>query len=664
MCGIAGAFDLTGRRDFSTERLLRMTGALVHRGPDDEQVYAEPGIALGVRRLSVIDIAGGRQPLSNEDDRIWVAYEGELYEYPEIREDLLARGHTLRTSCDTEAWVHLFEDHREGVFERARGQFGVSLWDQANRTLYLGRDRVGISPLFYAEVDGWLLWASEIKALLASGMIDAKPEPRGLDYFFNFICLPNDLTCFAGIHSLPPGHYMKVTGDRKEIRQYWDLDFPDAGEERRFENVCDGVDELEDKLRAAIRRRLCGEVPLSCYISGGLDSTTILGLSIDERGESIPSLTAGLVRSGPNDEREKAAESAGLLGSELTTVTMTEQDIASTYPDLILAAEGPVMDTSATCMIRLSQTNRSLGNTSVLTGEGADEALAGYMWFKWHRLQRALNAFGYPINRAVRGPALYGLIGGGGAHSPAFRASGGHRVAQQIKWEFMAQSREHLYSADMWQSVKDYDPYDHFAIPHDRFGKWNWLNQSLYAAYKTLLPGMLLSAKGDRSTRFGSTEGRYPFLDEHVVEFCASLAPEYKLRGLHDKWLLRQVAKKVLPPAIAGRPKTMFRANMGKVFTGDNRPAWIDELLSPESLAATGFFNSEAVAKACRLQIEKPKKSLRRFSLDMGLAGVVSTQLWHHIYCGGGLADLPNWSAPAIDQAAVDACTVMTPAAN
>lgn len=661
MCGIAGAFDLTGKREFPTQRLLQMTGAMVHRGPDDEQVYIEPGIALGVRRLSVIDIAGGRQPLSNEDGRVWVAYEGELYEYPEIREELLSRGHTLRTSCDTEAWVHLFEDHREGVFLRARGQFGVSLWDQANRTLYLARDRVGISPLFYVEADGWLLWASEIKALLASGMIDAKPDPRGLDYFFNFLCLPNDLTCFAGIRSLPPGHYMKVADGRPEIKQYWDLDFPDAGDERRFDNISDGVDELEDKLRTAIRRRLCGEVPLSCYISGGLDSTTILGLSIEERGESIPSLTAGLVNSGPNDERAQAAESAGLLGSKLTTVTMTEQDIAETFPDLILAAEGPVFDTSATCMIRLSQANRALGNTSVLTGEGADEALAGYMWFKWHRLQRAFDRFGYPINRAVRGPALYGLIGGGGAHSPAFRASGGYRVAQQIKWEFMAQSREHLYSAGMWQQLDGYNAYDHFAIPKDRFGKWNWLNQSLYAAYKTLLPGMLLSAKGDRSTRFGSTEGRYPFLDEHVVEFCASLAPEYKLRGLTDKWLLREVAKKVLPPAIAGRPKTMFRANMGKAFMCEGRPAWVEQLLSPESIAKTGFFNAAGVAKACQIQTSKPRRNLQRFSLDLGLAGVISTQLWHHIYCGGGLADLPTWSAPTIDQDVANACSVMTP---
>ena len=190
MCGIAGAFDLTGRREFPEERLLRMTGAMAHRGPNDEHLHREPGLALGVRRLSVIDVANGRQPLSNEDGTVWVAFEGELYDYPEIRESLLANGHRLLTRCDTEAWVHLYEDQGEKVFDRAYGQFGVSLWDRKRRTVLLGRDRIGISPLFYAEADGWLLWASEIKSLLASGLITPRPDVRGLDYFFNFFCSP------------------------------------------------------------------------------------------------------------------------------------------------------------------------------------------------------------------------------------------------------------------------------------------------------------------------------------------------------------------------------------------------------------------------------------------------------------------------------------------
>ena len=253
MCGIAGAVDLTGSREFSTRRLLAMTAAIAHRGPDDEQVHIEPGVALGARRLSIIDLAGGRQPLANEDGSIWVAFNGELFEYPELRQDLLARGHRLATRCDTEAWVHLYEDLREGMFDQARGQFAVSLWDRNSRTLILGRDRVGICPLYYTEVDGWLLWGSEIKALLASALVAARPDVRGIDHLFTFFCAGTTRTFFEGIHSLPPGHFLKVRDGRVTKHKYWDLDFPDAGQERRLDDPTPLVDELRGPLAAGRR---------------------------------------------------------------------------------------------------------------------------------------------------------------------------------------------------------------------------------------------------------------------------------------------------------------------------------------------------------------------------------------------------------------------------
>ena len=644
MCGIVGAIDLAGRREFSEQRLLQMTGALQHRGPDDEQVHIEPGLALGVRRLSVIDVAGGRQPIANETGDVWVAFEGELYEYPELRKQLIAQGHQLKTRCDTEAWVHLYEELGHEVFGHARGQFAVALWDRRQRTLLLGRDRVGISPLFYAQQDGWLLWSSEIKGLLASELIEAVPDVKGLDYFFNFFCLPTKRTCFQGIHSLPPAHYLKINADRHELHRYWDLDFPDWGEERRYPNVDAAADELEDLLRQSIRRRLVGEVPLSCYLSGGIDSSVLLAISSQERGEPVPSLTVGLDNSGPSDERGLAAETARLVGSELTTLNVDKSDITDTFPQLISATEGPVMDTSAACLVLLAQVNRSCGQTVALTGEGADEALGGYIWFKWHRLQLLLNQLGWPLRHAVRYPAMSLLIGGGRRHRPAFAGTGGIRTAQQFSWEMMAQSRETLYSAEMWQRLGRHAVYDEIVVPADRMRRWHPLNQSLYAAYKVLLPGLLLSAKGDRAARHGSTEGRYPYLDEHVIDFCAGLATEYKLRGVTDKRLLRLVAKRVLSRSISRRAKTMFRADMGRVFLGPDRPVWVDQLLSAQSLEAAGYFDPQGVHRACQLQLAKPRRSLRRFALDMGLAGVVSTQLWHHLFCGGGLADLPTWS--------------------
>jgi asparagine synthase (glutamine-hydrolysing) len=649
MCGIAGAFDLIDRREFPEERLLLMTGALAHRGPNDEHIHCEPGLALGVRRLSVIDVANGRQPLSNESGNVWVAYEGELYEYPDLREQLLARGHRLLTRCDTEAWVHLYEDLGEKVFGEAHGQFGVSLWDRDRRTVYLARDRIGISPLFYAEVDGWLLWASEIKSLLASGMIKPRPDVRGIDYSFNFFCAPTNRTTFEGIQSLPPGHFLRVRDGRVTLQRYWDLDFPDRGEERRFENDDKAAEELEAVLRGAIRRRLCGEVPLSCYISGGLDSTIVLGLSTQEKGEPIPSFTISLNRSGPADERSKAEESAHYLGSKLTAVTVTPSDLIDHFPDVIRAAESPVVDTSCVGTLLLARANRAAGNIVALTGEGADEALAGYVWYKWHIFQYRAYKYGRYIYQAPRNLALSWLIGGGKAHRPPFFATGGVRTGQQIAWEFMAQSREHLYTPEMWRRLDGYSAYDDVAIS-ERIQRWHPLNQSLYTSYKTMMPGLLMAAKGDRSARFSATEGRYPFLDERVVAFCASLAPRYKLRVWTDKYLLRRVAARVLPPPIAKRSKTMFRANMGRAFVGPDRPRWVDQLLSAESLKTTGFFDLKAVEWARQLQASKPLASLQRFALDLGLMGVLSTQLWHHTYCGGGLCELPTWTPPDLAQ--------------
>jgi asparagine synthase (glutamine-hydrolysing) len=643
MCGIAGAVDLTGRRPFPRERILAMTRALAHRGPDDERRHLEPGLALGVRRLAIIDVAGGRQPLANEAGDVWVAYEGELYDYPEVRQRLLERGHVLATRCDTEAWVHLYEDHREAVFDHVRGQFAVALWDRGRRTLLLGRDRPGIAPLFHALADGWLLFASEIKALLATGLIGARPDPRGIDYFFNFFSLPCSRTCFAGVTSLAPGHFLRVRDGHVECRRYWDLDFPDAGQERRYPRPDEAARELESLLRRAVRRRLASEKPLCSYLSGGLDSTTVLGLATQERGGPVPSFTIGLDRSGPNDERPQAAESARLLGSPLTTIPMRSRDIADAYPELIRAAEGPVMDTSAACMVRLAQAVRQRGFVVSLSGEGADEALAGYVWFKLDRLIRRLGRTGY---RAVRWFLLSALAGGGSAHRPPWGATAGVRTNQQFPYEMMAQSRERLYAPALWETLGRHSAYDELSLP-DRFGRWHLLNQGLYLANKVMLPGMLLAAKGERAMHNASTEGRFPFLDEDVVAFCAGLDPRLKLRGWTDKWLLRRVAANVLPPAIAGRPKTMFRAHLGGTFLTADRPPWVDQLLSPESLRKVGFFDPAAVRRARDVLPRKPRLSFQRSVFDMGLAGVVATQLWHHTFCGGGLADLPMWSPPS-----------------
>jgi asparagine synthase (glutamine-hydrolysing) len=648
MCGIAGAIDLKGTRDFTANRLLAMTNAIQHRGPDDESFHLAPGVAIAARRLAIMDIDNGRQPLTNETGSIWTAFNGQVFNYPRLRQELLARQHQLRTHCDSEIWPHLYEDSGVGMFDRAEGQFAVSLWDSKEEALILGRDRVGICPLYYAERDGWFLWGSEIKALLASGLVKAAADPKGIDYLFNFYCAGNRRTFFEDIHLLPAGHYLKIKNRRVEICKYWDLDFPNAGEERRLENPKLLIDEFDGLLTNAVQKRLQGDVPIVSYLSGGIDSTMILNIGSRLQPGGMQSFTMGLHRNVGFDEEANAAVVAKMLGSKMTTVPIDTAKIAEGFPALIIAGEGPVLDTSCAALMQLAAEVRNQGFKVALTGEGADEALAGYFWYKAQKLSDkigCLTGSGFmPWMRKLMQNSIHSGVqrGIGGAEHGIL----GVRPAQQYIYEIARLPRETLYSEEMWTSLQEHNPYMDIDIAHDRIKDWHPLNQSLYVGYKIMLPGLLLMSKGDRVSMRSSVETRYPFLDEDVIRFCASIDPSYKLRRLKEKWLLRQVAARTLPKKIANRPKTMFRSVLSEIFLGSNRPYWVDQLLSPESLQRSGYFNPAAVLRERQLQVKYPRRVLpRQYIFDAAITCVITTQLWHHLFCGGNLCDLPVWDA-------------------
>jgi asparagine synthase (glutamine-hydrolysing) len=313
---------------------------------------------------------------------------------------------------------------------------------------------------------------------------------------------------------------------------------------------------------------------------------------------------------------------------------------------LIRAAEGPVLDTSCAALLRLAQSVHQQGYKVALTGEGADEALAGYVWYKTQKIRDSItNRLGPGSARLVR-KLLAASIAGRDIRLPAEAAIGGVRPAQQDLYELISLARPTLYSNDMWQRLGEHSPYDDLDITNANIKRWHPLNQSLYVGYKVMLAGLLMISKGDRIAMNASVESRYPFLDDDVISFCAGIAPEYKLRGMTEKWILRQVAARILPAQIANRPKTMFRAHMSGSFLGPHRPSWVDQLLSPESLRATGYFDPAAVARQRAWQTLIPRITPARGVFDVALTCVVSTQLWHHIYCGGGLCDLPTWQLP------------------
>lgn len=654
MCGIAGVIDLAGQRTVPEQIIQRMAHALLHRGPDEEGFLVRPGLALASRRLSIVGLADGQQPVANEDRSIFVVFNGELFDYVERRAALKEQGHKFITHCDTEVIPHLWEDCGEKMWEQLRGQFAIALWDERKRQLQLGRDRFGIAPLFWTQQDDWLLFASEIKGLLASGMVPARPDRRGIDHIFTFSAMPAPRTCFEGIQLLTPGHFLTVTPasrdgskGRIEERAFWEMDFPDKGSEEWGGNPKRLVDNFEQLLLQAVEERLRADVPVGAYLSGGVDSSMILALACKLKGPAINTYTVR-VHDPKLDELDAASLSARHIGAKPPIVQdFRDEDAIATYPKLIAAAEAPVIDTSCAALLQLAGRVHSNGQKVVLTGEGADEWLVGYPWYKAAKLIGFLDLVpGFPLSNLARNAYLH--LNKVPHFSKAWRQQVEESVGGPNAWidayGVLAISKLRFYSEPMRDAVMQTDPWTELNFPVERARHWDPLHRGVWIAARVLLAGHLLQAKGDRVAMHSSVEVRYPFLDEDVFDFLAKLHPRWRLRGLRDKHLLRLLAERWVPKSVARRQKVIFRAPLDS-FHMDPEPRFIAELLSEQSLRRTGYFDVAAVNR-WRNDFRKMRAgSLPRLSVEAGLMAVVATQLWHHLFMGGGLADLPEWSA-------------------
>jgi asparagine synthase (glutamine-hydrolysing) len=657
MCGIAGIVDLSGRRPVPTGMLQAMAAALIHRGPDEDGFFEVPGIGLASRRLSIVGLADGRQPICNEDRSIFVVYNGELFDYVEQRADLERRGHRFATHCDTEVIPHLWEEHQEETFLHLHGQFALSLYDQRRQRLFLARDRFGICPLYWTRQrtpEGeWLLFASEIKALLATGLVESRPDPRGINQLFTFFALPGPVTCFAGVQLLPPGHFLSIQLGREaetarmQEKTYWQIDFPDRGDEDPGRDSRRVVDEFEDLLKSAVERRLRADVPVVSYLSGGVDSSIVVAMACRIRGTPIPTFTIQIID--PTlDETSEAGIVARHVGARPVIVPCGPDEVVNNYQRLISAAEGPVIDTSCTALMLLAEEVHRQQYKVALTGEGSDEWLAGYPWFKAERLLGLLDFIpGLPLSQLLRKGylRLSGAPRFPWALARRIEASIGGRNAWMNIYGMMALSRLRFFNERMLEAVRDHNPYQDLEPNLERIRRWHPFNRSIYVGGRAHLPGLLMNAKGDRVAMHSSVETRYPFLDERVFDFLARLHPRWKMRGLTDKYLLRKVAERWLPRQIAWRRKAMFRAPFDS-FYSERAPTFVDQLLSEESIRRAGYFNPAAVTHYRQAFRAMSKRSPIRVTLEMGLVGVIATQLWHQTFIDGNLADLPT-SAPS-----------------
>lgn len=652
MCGIAGAFDLVGERVFPEERLALMGQAINHRGPDEHGSFVEAKVALHNRRLSIIDLEGGRQPIFNEDRQVVAVFNGEIFNHHEIRADLEARGHKFRTQTDTEVLVHLWEEYGRALVDHLEGQFALAIYDRKAKSLFLARDPFGVCPLFFHRThDGWLIFCSEVKGLLASGMLRATLDRRGVDHIFTFFAMGTRRTMFKDVKSLPQGHGLVITkeGDFQEF-VFFDMEFPDQGEERTGDPKV-LAEEFGQHLQRSIDLRLRADVPVVSYLSGGVDSSLVArlaGRKLAQRNELLKTYTIR-IQHPKLDETDRALSTANLIGTEPVVLTVSQDDIGNTYPSLVMSAETPVIDTSSAALHLLAAKVRETGYKVTLTGEGADEALAGYPWHKYSKLFNLLDRIGLANRWRKR------FTGRAGRHrlpwsfyQERYRRLGGYHAMGDL-YTFCGLSGSRLFHRDFLDEihVAGLDAVADLEAPLEKMKRWHPLNRSLYLGYKIMLAGLLMTHKGDRPALANSVEARFPFLDRNVINFCNSLAPDLKLRGFRqDKFLLREFAKHHLDPTVALRPKHIFRAAYSGSFLKP-MPNYVKQLLSPESLAKTALFDPQTV-EHFRQVLSGPHLRLGPHMLkEVGLVGVISTQLWYHMFISGDLCELPSWEMPS-----------------
>jgi asparagine synthase (glutamine-hydrolysing) len=611
--------------------LTAMIEALRHRGPDGDGFYCDDQVGLAHARLSIIDLEGGRQPMHNETGSVWVTFNGEIFNYIELRRDLERAGHRFYTHSDTEVIVHAYEEYGDDFVTYLNGQFAIGLWDRDRRRLLLLRDRTGIRPLFYTRAAGRLLFASEVKALFACAGVERRLDPAALGQVFTYwSALPPD-TVFAGVQAVPPGHYLEVANGRERLVRYWDWDF--SGEEDGSRSAEDYAEELRALLIDAVRLQLRADVPVGAYLSGGLDSSVTT--AIIRTCTDTPLRTFSVTfDDGEFDESAYQQDLVTQLNTTHSAVRCTTQSIGAAFPRAVWYAETPIVRTAPTPLMLLSQRVRQEGYKVVLTGEGADEVFGGYVLFKEAKVRRFWARSPQSAWRPRILEKLYPYL----RHSPtsgrgftrAFFGQGLEHVNEPFfahipRWTTTRRILQFL-NPDVRQQLTASDPYQTMAawLPPQVRG-WSPLARDQYVEAHTLLSGYLLSSQGDRMAMANSIEGRFPFLDHRVIEFGNRLPPYLKLRGLTEKYILKKAVAGLVPDAIRRRTKQPYRAPDAQSFFQGGRPAgYVADLLDARRLRDTGYFDAAAVAKL----VEKCRSGRAiGFGDNMALVGIISTML-------------------------------------
>lgn len=625
MCGIAGILNLTGDGRPDESVLMRMLHVIRHRGPDDDGVLLDGELAMGMRRLSIIDLSSGKQPIWDESGRHGVVFNGEIYNYRELRQELLARGHQLRTHSDTEVIVHLYEERQEECLQALRGMFGIAVWDQQQRRLFLARDRLGIKPLYYTQVGNELVFASEIKAILQHPAVTRSIDWQSLGDYLSLKYIPAPRTLLAGIHSLPPGHWLISERGRITIKAYWDLPSAPHQEARSQQDL---EVELEALLQESVRLRLRSDVPFGAFLSGGIDSSLIVSLMQEQLNEPVKTFSVGF---DGRDELPYARQVANRFRTDHHELRITAHDFRQFAEQVIWHLDQPIADQATIATYMLAHL-ASQHVKMVLTGEGGDELFAGYAryagerWSPWFR--RIPGPIAKGIDRLL--PLLPGLRRPKIAMHALLVRQEADRFADWFPL-FDSSERPALLADGAAEELRRRSPSAALAEALSRCQAVDPVARMLYVDTKLWLPDYLL-LRGDKLTMAHSLEARVPLLDHKLCEFAARLPMHHKLRGRERKYLLKQVARRRLPATIIDRKKQGFPIPIDRWLRDECRDL-VNDLLNRDTILRRGLFCPDQVAQLMHQH-------------QQGFADH-STKLW-------GLASLEQWLRQFVDGTSAD----------
>ena len=631
MCGIAGGTRFHSPESINQQILLEMLKSIRHRGPDESGIYISNDVAIASVRLSIIDISTGQQPLSNANGDIWIAFNGEIFNYIELRNELQAKGYQFKTHSDTEVIVLLYEEFGIDFISKMNGQFAIALWDKRKKQLILIRDRVGIRPVFYTQKNKELYFASEIKALIEHPEIEAKLSPRSLSQIYTFWTSLTPDTAFKDIYELPPGHYMICTTKGISIKSYWELSFSAKDEYSKL-SFNEALEEFTSLLSDATRLRLRADVPVAAYLSGGIDSTVTTSLIRDIVPDMLQTFSVGFADK-DFDETEYQNLASDYFKTKHTGFKIQSSEIADIFPDVVWHSEIPLLRTSPAPMFSLSKRVRESNIKVVITGEGADEMLAGYDIFKEARIRHFWAKDPSSKLRPLLLKKLYPYIPQvAKANSNSLKLFYGYKLNETdspvyshlLRWNNGNHIKKY-FSTELLDQIKDYNPVEELINNlNGRLNKYDYLAKAQWLELTIFMSGYLLSSQGDRMALANSVEGRYPFLDYRVIEFCATLPPDYKLNGLKEKYLLKKMAENRIPKEILNRPKQAYRAPIQSSFLAANAPKYVSEMLNSAKIKQQGIFDSAKTEEFVR-KIQSGKQTSE---IDnMALTAIISTGL-------------------------------------